>query len=122
MIQRERKHPDKGVFSSRALKRKYPFNEQDTAAWGRAPKLDVPIAKVSKKSSLPFEDAGAPQDPLDKKQDFFSLKTNKPGRLQAKYSLHMRSQVLVGTAWAPGGRHPRETLSSLPTLRVQQRL
>lgn len=74
-IHREWKHPDKGVFTSRALKRKYPFSEQDTVVWCRAPKLDVPIAKVSKKSSLPFEDAGTLQDPLDKKQDLFLKKT-----------------------------------------------
>lgn len=48
-ISGEWKYPDKGIFASRTLKRKYPFNEQDTATWNRAPKLDVPIAKVSRR-------------------------------------------------------------------------
>lgn len=50
-------------------KRKYSFDEEETASWVRPPKIDAPIAKMSKKASLPFEDAGYLQDPIDKKLD-----------------------------------------------------
>lgn len=77
LIHKEWKHPDNLIFSAKSLKRKYPFCEQETAAWARPPKLDVPISIVSKNAALPFEDAGTLQDPMDKKQDVFLKKTNK---------------------------------------------
>lgn len=124
VINREWKHPDKGVFSSRSLKRKYPFSEQDTAAWGRAPKLDVPISKVSKKSSLPFEDAGNLQDPMDKKQDLFLKKAWEAAAASFKPNIAATCVARSLSVWLEQleehiqNKTPRDTIiASLPTLK-----
>ncbi|XP_056425843.1 uncharacterized protein LOC130367446 [Hyla sarda] len=56
LIKKEWGSPDKKTFIPRAIKRKYPFS--DTKHWDRPPKIDVAIAKISRKWSLPFEDLG----------------------------------------------------------------
>ncbi|XP_040278053.1 uncharacterized protein LOC120993641 [Bufo bufo] len=69
VIEKEWKKPDKKTFISKTFKRKYPFEEEASTSWDRAPKLDVAISKISKKSALPFEDMGFLRDPLDKRID-----------------------------------------------------
>lgn len=124
LIQREWKHPDKGMFSARTLKRKYPFEEQDSASWVRAPKIDVPVAKMSRKTALPFEDSGSLPDPIDRKQDSLlkktwevttaSLRPDIAGTCVAR-SLFVWLEQLEGHI---RDKTPRETLlSSLPTLK-----
>lgn len=124
LIHREWKHPDKGIFTSRVLKRKYPFNEQETATWNRPPKLDVPISKVSRKSSLPFEDSGALQDPLDKKQEYFLKKTWEASTAGFKPNIAATCVARSLVVWLGQleehlkNKTPRETLlASLPTLK-----
>ncbi|XP_040297387.1 uncharacterized protein LOC121008757 [Bufo bufo] len=67
LIQKEWKKMDKKFFIPRSVKRKYPFDEGESSCWDRPPKLDAPIAKISKKSALPFEDLGALKDPMDRR-------------------------------------------------------
>lgn len=124
LIHREWKHPDKGIFASRALKRRYPFSDQDTSAWNRAPKLDVPISKVSKKSALPFEDSGTLPDPLDKKQEYFLKRTWEAAAAGFKPNIASSCVARSLTVWLDQleehiqNKTPRETiLASLPTLK-----
>lgn len=86
LICKEWKYPDKRYYTPKSLKRKYPFNDEDTTSWVKAPKLDGAIAGISKRSSLPFEDSSSLQDPLDKRIDSSlrmsweaSTSTLKPG-------------------------------------------
>lgn len=58
----------KGSFIPKAIKRRYPF-EEDSANWDSILKVDVPIAKVTKHTSLPFEDASQLKDPMDSKAE-----------------------------------------------------
>ncbi|XP_072003574.1 uncharacterized protein [Engystomops pustulosus] len=71
LIQAEWRKADKKVFIPRAMKRKYPFPEKETEIWDKAPKVDVAVSKVSRKSALPVEDSGVLKDPMDKKADGF---------------------------------------------------
>lgn len=123
-ISGEWKYPDKGIFASRTLKRKYPFNEQDTATWNRTPKLDVPIAKVSRRSSLPFDDSGSLHEPLDKKQDNFLKKAWEAATGGFKPNIAATCVARSLVIWLEEledhikNKTPRETLmASLPTLK-----
>ncbi|XP_077117010.1 lamina-associated polypeptide 2, isoforms alpha/zeta-like [Ranitomeya variabilis] len=71
LIKREWEKPDRRNSSVPSLKRKYPFEDEASSFWDKAPKLDVAVAKASKKFALPFEDMGTLKDPLDKKADTF---------------------------------------------------
>ncbi|XP_040292342.1 zinc finger protein 250-like [Bufo bufo] len=61
-IANEWKDPEKRSGVSRVFKRKYPFSESDSTHWDK-----TPVAMISKKSSLPFEDVGLLREPMDKK-------------------------------------------------------
>ncbi|XP_044136146.1 lamina-associated polypeptide 2, isoforms alpha/zeta-like [Bufo gargarizans] len=74
LIQKEWKRPDKKIFVPKNVKRKYPFDEADSVNWDRPPKLDAPVAKISKKSALPFEDLGSLKDPMDKRAEVYLKK------------------------------------------------
>ncbi|CAJ0924433.1 unnamed protein product [Ranitomeya imitator] len=69
LIKKEWKKPMRKTLLT--PKRKYPFEEESCSFWEKAPKLDVAIAKASKKFALPFEDMGVLKDPMDKKADAF---------------------------------------------------
>ncbi|XP_077125138.1 uncharacterized protein LOC143818346 [Ranitomeya variabilis] len=71
LIKKEWEKPDRRNSSVPSLKRKYPFDDEASTSWDKAPKLDVAVAKASKKFALPFEDMGTLKDPLDKKADTF---------------------------------------------------
>ncbi|XP_069820995.1 lamina-associated polypeptide 2-like [Dendropsophus ebraccatus] len=74
LINREWAKPDRKGFIPRAVKRKYPFDEKEVPSWEGPPKIDAAIAKVSKRSQLPFEDLGTLKDPMDKKADGYLKK------------------------------------------------
>lgn len=63
-----KKKEEKRSFIPKAIKRRYPFDE-DSANWDSILKVDVPIAKVTKHTSLPFEDASHLKDPMDSKAE-----------------------------------------------------
>lgn len=124
LINREWKHPDKGIFSSKSLKRRYPFDEEKTASWSRPPKLDVSIAKVSKKSALPFDDGGTLQDPLEKKQDTFLKKAWEAAAASFKPNIAASCVARSLSVWLEQledhirDKTPREALlASIPTLK-----
>ncbi|XP_044151526.1 uncharacterized protein LOC122939522 [Bufo gargarizans] len=74
LIKREWEKPDKKFFIPRAVKRKYPFDDQEVSAWQEVPRVDAPVAKINKKSALPFEDLGSLKDPMDKRADAYLRK------------------------------------------------
>ncbi|KAG9485005.1 hypothetical protein GDO78_008228 [Eleutherodactylus coqui] len=69
IIQKEWRKPDASSFSTRGVKRRYPFEEEVCASWEEVPKVDVPVAKVARKTTLPFEDAAQLKDPMDRKAE-----------------------------------------------------
>lgn len=75
IIKSEWSKPDRRFFLSRAFKRKYPFNDEDSSQWDKIPRVDAPVARISKKASLPFEDMGLLKDPMDKKAEVLLKKT-----------------------------------------------
>lgn len=75
VIKSEWARPDKRFFLSRSFKKKYPFSEEDSSQWDRVPKVDAPVTRISKKTSLPFEDMGLLKDPMDKKAEVLLKKS-----------------------------------------------
>ncbi|XP_069813158.1 uncharacterized protein [Dendropsophus ebraccatus] len=75
LICHEWANPDRKFFIPRAYKRKYPFGQEDCESWEGAPKIDHPVAKISKKNALPFEDTAVLKDPLDKRADIYLKKS-----------------------------------------------
>ncbi|XP_044137195.1 uncharacterized protein LOC122928435 isoform X2 [Bufo gargarizans] len=123
LIEREWKKPDKKAFVSKNFKRKYPFEEEASTSWDKAPKLDVAISKVSRKSSLPFDDMGFLKDPLDKKID--SCLRNTWGASTASFRPNIAATVTARSLalWLERlegqlrDKCPRDQiLNSLPTL------
>ncbi|XP_069827931.1 uncharacterized protein [Dendropsophus ebraccatus] len=69
MILDEWKEPEKRLFIPKEFRSRFPFEEEDTKLWLESPKIDIQVAKVVKKTSLPFEDASQLKDPIDRKMD-----------------------------------------------------
>lgn len=63
------KKPDKNTFSLKGIKRKYPFDDEDCSSLDLIPRVDVPVAKVAKQTSLPFKDASKIKEPMDRKAE-----------------------------------------------------
>ncbi|CAJ0925266.1 unnamed protein product, partial [Ranitomeya imitator] len=68
LVKREWQKPEKSQIMT-SLKRRYPFEQEASSSWDSAPKIDVVISKVARKSSLPFENLGSLKEPLDRKTD-----------------------------------------------------
>ncbi|KAM4049276.1 uncharacterized protein ACNLHF_007801 [Anomaloglossus baeobatrachus] len=75
LVRKEWQKQDHRGFLPSSSKRRYPFDDADLSQWCKVPKVDVAVAKSSKKSALPFEDMGFLRDPLDRKADAFLRKT-----------------------------------------------
>ncbi|XP_069842971.1 lamina-associated polypeptide 2, isoforms alpha/zeta-like [Dendropsophus ebraccatus] len=124
LIKREWSKPDRKGFVPRAVKRKYPFNDSENPGWVHPPKIDVAIAKVSKKGTLPFEDLGTLKDPMDKKAEGFlkraweatteSFKPSVASTCVARAMLLWLAQMEEGLQ---SGESRENLLASLPRLK-----
>ncbi|XP_069804179.1 lamina-associated polypeptide 2, isoforms alpha/zeta-like [Dendropsophus ebraccatus] len=74
LISNEWSKPDRKFFIPQAYKRKYPFSHEDAEYWENAPMIDPPVAKISKKNALPFEDSATMKDPMDKRAEVYLRK------------------------------------------------
>ena len=66
-ILQEWEQPEKRPFFAGSLKRRFPFEDNASQPWNKNPKLDAPLAKVSKRTDLAFDDLGCLKDPMDKR-------------------------------------------------------
>ena len=69
MILREWEQPERRPFFSGSLKRRFPFESDVSHPWNKVPRLDAPLAKVSRRTDLAFDDLGSLRDPMDKRGD-----------------------------------------------------
>ncbi|XP_069812238.1 uncharacterized protein [Dendropsophus ebraccatus] len=74
LISNEWSRPDRKFFVPRAYKRKYPFSTEESVTWETAPKIDPPVAKLTRKDALPFEDSASMRDPMDKRAEVYLRK------------------------------------------------
>ncbi|CAJ0930520.1 unnamed protein product, partial [Ranitomeya imitator] len=69
MISQEWKDAERRLVMSREFKNRLPFDSEEIKTWEEIPKVDVPLAKVAKKTSIPFEDSSSLKDAMDRKAD-----------------------------------------------------
>ena len=68
-VKKEWQDPERKPFFSKALKRRFPFSEEETLILNKVPKLDAAFSQVSRHTDLAFEDMGVLSDPMDKRMD-----------------------------------------------------
>ena len=68
-IRKEWKDPERGPFFSKSLRKRFPFEDKDSEAWNKKPKVDAAFSQVSRRTDLAFEDMGILKDPMDKRAD-----------------------------------------------------
>ncbi|CAJ0952838.1 unnamed protein product [Ranitomeya imitator] len=56
----------KKLIVPKDFKFRLPFNPEDTKTWETVPKIDIPVARVSKETAVPFEDSSGLKDLLKK--------------------------------------------------------
>ncbi|XP_044127503.1 lamina-associated polypeptide 2-like [Bufo gargarizans] len=86
MILDEWTDPEKRLGVPATFKNRLLFDPEESKIFNEIPKIDVQVAKVNKKTSLPFEDASQLKDSMDRKADsllrksweasMFNVKTN----------------------------------------------
>ncbi|XP_044157477.1 uncharacterized protein LOC122943646 [Bufo gargarizans] len=69
LIKEEWEEGDKKLYIPREFKSRLAFNPEETKLWDEIPKVDIQVAKVVKKTSIPFEDSSQLKDPMDRKMD-----------------------------------------------------
>ena len=69
IILREWADPEKKILKYKTWKRRCPFKEEEESKFFKIPRLDAPLAQVSKQSDLSFEDAGNLKDPMDRRAE-----------------------------------------------------
>lgn len=122
-VLKEWQDPERKPFLSRALKRRFPFSEEETAVWNKSPKLDAAFSQVTRQTALAFEDMGSLSDPMDKRIDSLLKKTwdsslgnLKPAMAMTVVARNMEYWLTQIKAHIEAGT-PKETiLSSFPTL------
>lgn len=124
LILKEWENPEKKLFLSRAFKRKYPFEEEDSRFWDKIPRVDAPVTRLSKKTSLPFEDMGLLKDPMDKKAEMLLKKSWEAASAVLRPSIAATCTARALGVWIDQlGEHlssgtPRDQIiASLPVLK-----
>ncbi|CAJ0936871.1 unnamed protein product [Ranitomeya imitator] len=69
MIMEEWEDVGKKISSPRDFKYRLPFDPEETKVWESVPKIDIPVAKVTRKTAIPFEDSSGLKDPMDKRSE-----------------------------------------------------
>ncbi|CAJ0963854.1 unnamed protein product [Ranitomeya imitator] len=121
MINNEWELPEKRLTTPPDFKHRFPL-EEDLIKWD-IPKIDVQVARVAKKTALPFEDSSQLKDPLDRKIESLLKKSWETSTSALRYNIastcvarslfrwiqELESHISQGT--------PREeVLDSLPIL------
>lgn len=124
LITKEWSNPERKLFLSKSFKRKYPFEEEDAGSWDKVPKVDAPVARLSKKTSLPFEDMGLLKDPMDRKAEVLLKKSWETATAALRPSIAATCTARSLGVWMEqleerlsSGTSREDILASIPVLR-----
>ncbi|XP_040266311.1 uncharacterized protein LOC120980966 [Bufo bufo] len=67
LMKLEWKHPEKASVISKRFKPMFPIVTSQLDQWGTVPKVDLAIAKLSKRTLVPADDGSNLQDPMDRR-------------------------------------------------------
>uniref|UniRef100_A0A803JDW7 Lamina-associated polypeptide 2 alpha C-terminal domain-containing protein n=1 Tax=Xenopus tropicalis TaxID=8364 RepID=A0A803JDW7_XENTR len=86
LIEQEWKNPGKKPESSKRFKLMFPFENKDIEEWENPPKVDTPVARLSKRTTIPVEEA-AIKDQMDRRAERALRRSYISGALVCKPSL-----------------------------------
>ncbi|XP_041431344.1 uncharacterized protein LOC121397804 [Xenopus laevis] len=69
VIKKEWKFPDRKLARDKRLDNLYPFQQQYKDKWDQVPKVDAPVARLAKRTTIPLEDGTSFKDPMDRKTE-----------------------------------------------------
>ncbi|XP_077148995.1 lamina-associated polypeptide 2, isoforms alpha/zeta-like [Ranitomeya variabilis] len=69
MILEEWEEAERRISIPRDFRLRLPFDHEEVKDWEDIPKIDIPLAKVSKRTAIPFEDSSNLKEPMDRKAD-----------------------------------------------------
>ncbi|XP_072001164.1 uncharacterized protein [Engystomops pustulosus] len=124
LIQDEWKEPEKRITMPKEFKNRMLFDPEETKVWDSVPKVDIPIAKVVKKTDLPFEDSTQLKDAMDRKSDCLLKKAWEASMAILKTNITTTSVSRTLFFWLGQledhlreGTSREEMLDSIPLLR-----
>ncbi|XP_069610783.1 uncharacterized protein [Ranitomeya imitator] len=98
---------------------------EETKIWEFVPKVDIPVAKVSKKTAIPFEDSSGLKDPMDKRSEDLLKKAWEASAAIMKTNIVATSVARSMSMWVEkletqiNNKTPRDDiLKALPLLRI----
>ncbi|XP_066434937.1 synaptonemal complex protein 2-like [Eleutherodactylus coqui] len=71
LILDEWRKPTRGSSIQKEFRERLSFSAEDSSLWCIIPKVDVPVAKLTKETALPFEDCSQLKDPKKRKMEGF---------------------------------------------------
>ncbi|XP_066431206.1 uncharacterized protein [Eleutherodactylus coqui] len=121
----EWQEPEKRITVPKEIRNRLAFATEDVRLYRETPKVDIQIAKVAKKTLLPFEDTSQLSDPMDKKIDGLMKKAWEATSLTIEANIASTSVARSMALWlnrleaSIKDRAPREELAScLPLLKM----
>uniref|UniRef100_A0A803K0H8 Lamina-associated polypeptide 2 alpha C-terminal domain-containing protein n=1 Tax=Xenopus tropicalis TaxID=8364 RepID=A0A803K0H8_XENTR len=69
IIKKEWKTPDRKLIKDKRMETLYPFEHSHKDQWESVPKVDAPVARLAKRTTIPLEDGTSFKDPMDRKAE-----------------------------------------------------
>uniref|UniRef100_A0A803JXE6 Lamina-associated polypeptide 2 alpha C-terminal domain-containing protein n=1 Tax=Xenopus tropicalis TaxID=8364 RepID=A0A803JXE6_XENTR len=69
LIKKEWKTPDRRLAKDKRVDTLYPFAQTHKDLWDNIPKVDAPVARLAKRTTIPLEDGTSFRDPMDRKAE-----------------------------------------------------
>ncbi|XP_071973234.1 lamina-associated polypeptide 2, isoforms alpha/zeta-like [Engystomops pustulosus] len=97
LVLSEWKEPEKRISIPKEFRNRLQF--EDNTLWEEIPKVDIQVAKVVKKTDLPFEDSAQLKDPLDRKSDALLKRAWETSSLNIKTNIASTSVARTLYFW-----------------------
>ncbi|XP_041439823.1 uncharacterized protein LOC121400553 [Xenopus laevis] len=69
LMQAEWKDPSKRADISKRFKQMFALHKQEISTWENPPAVDIPIARMSRRTTIPVEETSGLKDPMDRRAD-----------------------------------------------------
>ncbi|XP_077110333.1 lamina-associated polypeptide 2, isoforms alpha/zeta-like isoform X2 [Ranitomeya variabilis] len=125
MILEEWEEAEKRLIIPKDFKLRLPFDPAEVKDWEDVPKIDVPLARVSKRTAIPFEDSSNLKEAMDRKADSLLKRAWESSAAVMRANIAATSVARSMHLWVDdladqlSSKTPRETiLKSLPLLKM----
>ncbi|KAM4043786.1 LOW QUALITY PROTEIN: lamina-associated polypeptide 2, isoforms alpha/zeta-like [Anomaloglossus baeobatrachus] len=125
MIMEGWQESERKLVIPRDFRNRLPFEPDDIKESEDVPKIDVPVAKVARKTAIPFEDSSGLKDPMDRKADGLLNKAWEASATTIKTNIAATSVARSMSRWLDDldtlvqERAPRDTvLESIALLKL----